>query len=239
MIAKKLYINRVLVAVILTLFSHTACSVAITDTSLLIGKKWWGGPPVTVTEYKALEPLCKLVMVNYFFKHPFWYDMNRPDPIFQMPEYRMGYKADWLHHYCDAQINRFRFIVSDRKSPRSSYMDSWIGELQYSIEAATETKHPYLYRLLTELAEAYYFTHDYSTAIRFSLDAIKANDKNPKAHRMLAESYMKAGKKNEALQAVNVGLKSCPDSKILKNLLSDLTATPANASTDPAPGPIK
>jgi hypothetical protein len=242
MLKKNPSVRRAVVAVILSIASNTCASEErdiIMDFSRVIGKKWWHGPAVTVTEYKSFEPLCKLVMVNYVFHNVFWLDMNRPNPIFLKPEYRMGYKADWLHHYCDAKISRFRFIVSDARMPRYIYMEKWVSGMEYCAEAAKSTKHPYLNVLLTEWAEALYFDRKYTEAVQVSLEAVKLNPKYPKAYRMLAESYVKLGQKNEAVAALNAGLKISPDSKILINLLSDITSKPTSSNSNSQTTPVK
>ena len=219
----------------LSLQTSAAEEKVIKDFNLTLGQQIiQNGPPVTPIELKSLDPLCKLVTANMASNNFFWLNLT-PHAIFDKPEYRMGKNAYWLHHHCIAQLARIRFFASSNNLDQARNMEVWQTNAAFdvhAISAATST-YGYKYVIYTDLAESYYFDKQYHKAIDTSRKAIEINNKYPKAYRILAESFMKSGQTNMALEAVKAGLNIIPDSKTLKNLHEELTAKSAPQNNAP------
>lgn len=228
------------------IFMANMCVVGapvITNFSQLIGEEVQGAP-ITYTEYKALEPLCKLVLTNMASNNAFWlaYNEEEHQHIFQRPEFAMGNGANWLHHYCWGKLGKFRFFTTSSVSSRSAGLQEWQRQMDYCANAIRrDPSYAYRYIVFTELAESYYQLKNYNQAIKHARMAIEANKKYAKAYGVLADSYIKNGERDNALEVVAAGLKIAPDSKILKNRYAELKSKPpaANPGNSPYPAAAK
>ncbi|MFM8333720.1 MAG: tetratricopeptide repeat protein [Candidatus Methylumidiphilus sp.] len=203
----------------------------ILDFSSLLGAYPFAGyRPVTVTEYKALEPYCKLILSNYLRGNTFWFDYTKTFPVFQRPEFRMGHGSSWAHHYCHGKVHKYRYFAAFDKQTRDSALGIWNSQMHYSLDQANRYTKNYAYKfdILTELAETEYYMGELSESVIHATKAIKENNKHIRAYRVLADSYIKMKEPDKALSVVNEGLNIIPDAKSLLLLHSELTGKPAN-----------
>ena len=233
MLKKEFCHAYVAMALALSLFGH--CSWAadhvkyadiITDSTFLIGKQPFGDRPVTIAEFKALDPLCRLILANYVSDIKFWLNTRDPHPILRKKEFQMGLKADWMHHYCHGQLAKFRYFTAKTKNISDGSLIAWQTESNYSVNGIfAMPEYAYKHVIIAELAESLYYRKNYREAIFNAQKAIKFNKQYMKGYRVLAESLIQSGEPDKALDVIASGLKIFPNSGPLKNLYAEATTS--------------
>jgi tetratricopeptide (TPR) repeat protein len=115
----------------------------------------------------------------------------------------------------------------------------WQSETAYSVNAIANNPNNYAYShiIYAEMAEAYYAGQKDRTAISYAQKSIGKAKNYLKPYRILAESFMKNGEPDKALQVASDGLKLFPDSKVLMSIRSEASAKKSKAQPGSTPAP--
>lgn len=193
----------------------------------LVGKGLYG-KVLTESDVRSMDVVCKHVLAHFIlvgFEGGSAFPQT--SPLLERPEFAMVRGVSFMHHYCDAKVEKFRFTTASSGDVRARSLRNWGKGIQYCINAADDHYRdwPYRHMLYTEMAE--YSYHDLKTnqAINFALKALELNDKYVPAYAVAADAYSRIKKKDEAIKILTQGLEKTTNNKPLVNRYKRLTGS--------------
>lgn len=212
---------------------------AIPQSIGLVGKGLYG-KALTEADLRSMDTMCKHVLAHFIlvgFESGSAFPQD--SPLLSRPEFAMVKGVPFMHHYCDAKLEKFRYESSLKPEVRAKSLEKWGKGMQYCINSADYNYKDWPYRnvLYTEMAE--YNLHDGKAqqAIAFALKAIDLNDKYVPSYAIAADAYVQIGKKAEAVKILELGIEKSINNKPLRNRYKRLTgiAPPITVVPDNSP----
>ena len=178
---------------------------------------------MTEQDKLLLSPVCKLILVEKPSAHQPGGQVTNA-MLFEKPEYRMAKGNIHLHHYCYGEIHKGRYFSSKTKVDRMRFLDAFIKDLDYVL-THSPNEWPYFYELHHEQAEMYFSAGDLPKALNKANLALTRQPDFDKSHALISDIYLKQGKKNNAIEQLQLALKANPTSKRLLRRLKALNPT--------------
>lgn len=179
---------------------------------------------LTVDDVKVMEPVCILILGYEGDGGGFWYPRLSKDPILTKPEYVIARGAQSFHHYCWAEIARYRYYRAKDKATRDDMAEAMVADLQFVLtkRSLLPPNWPYLPKIIVALGEGQLMAGRNAEAVQSFARAIEQDKKYAPAYHALADFWIKAGDKAKALDTVTEGLKHQPDNAGLRKRYKEL-----------------
>lgn len=185
-----------------------------------------GGEPITPLEDASVEPTCRAIglgRIDGFF----WLEgLKRAGQlgILERPENAMALNAPWFHHYCWGKLAKFRYFAAKDEIKRDFYAKTWRSEMDYVIKVTVKAgvEWTYLPVIYGEIAEVYYYNHEYSVVVKVAEESLKLDSSYVRTYVLLSDAYAKLNDRAKALDWATRGLNVRPDSKALNSRYKEL-----------------
>lgn len=191
----------------------------------LVGKPYYG-KILTVSDVRAMDVMCKhvvafFVMAENGSSSPF----PQNYPLMETAEFKIAKGVNFNHHYCDAQIEKNRYLVLSNSGDRARALRDWEGGIQYCINAA-EYHFPswsYRYLLYAQMADIGINKNKPYFALDYAKKAIAFDKKYAPAYVAASDALVLLNKKSEAIDFLELGLSNSDSTKALARRYSELT----------------
>jgi tetratricopeptide (TPR) repeat protein len=140
----------------------------------------------------------------------------------------LGHGWTYLHHYCYglyeiSEASRFGTAPQLRKH----LFNDAIGQIDFVLDR-TDEKFPLRYAMLLDQAYAWSRLYKWPKAEEVLRSAIAINPEEDVGYFRLAEAQIAAGKRDDARETIETGLRHKPDSRWLKRALAKLSMSSKN-----------
>lgn len=191
----------------------------------LVGKSYYG-KILTLSDVRAMDVMCKhvvafFVMAENGSSSPF----PQNYPLMETVEFKMAKGVNFNHHYCDAQIEKNRYLVLSNSGNRARALRDWESGIQYCINAA-EYHFPswsYRYLLYAQMADIGINKNNPYFALDYAKKAIALDKKYAPAYVAASDALVLLNKKSEAVSFLELGLSNSDSTKALARRYSELT----------------
>lgn len=141
---------------------------------------------------------------------------------------RLGHDFSHTHHYCAAlhSLRLARSIISldrNQQQGKKGLLANVTGEIGY-MEAHANPAYILFPAIYSTKAEAYFISGNTDEAVKYLYKAIKSNRKYTKPYKILADFYLDLGRRQDAREVLEKGLKYSPKSKSLQRRMKKLAA---------------
>lgn len=175
---------------------------------------------ITEIDKRTMPLLCRLILIDKPSAHLGSGQIENA-ALFEKPEYRMAKGNIHVHHYCYAFLDKNRYFSSSDPAKKSFFLHVFMGEIDYVLNASPK-EWEFFHQLYYEQAEMYFLANDLPKALQKANEALKHRPDFDKAHALMSDTYLKLGKRGEAIQQLQIGLKASPASLRLIRRLKEI-----------------
>lgn len=173
---------------------------------------------LTSDDVRVMEPVCVLILSTENDGGGFWFPRLKNDPIFNRPEYAIARGVSSYHHYCWAEVARYRYYRARDAMARNDMAQMMIDDIQFVINkrALLPPGWPYMPKMYVALGEGYLMANKVEEGVRYFQRALEEDPKYAPAYHAIADLWRRMGDGKRALEAVERGLKVIPDNMGLR-----------------------
>lgn len=172
----------------------------------------------TDAEVKAMPPYCAARYDGDANQRKHWGQVIGPDFMH-------------THHLCDGFGYLNRYTSERRPQKKKALLGSALGTLNYVL-SHVQPSFPLLPVTYLTRARVYAYQQEHGKALADALKALELDPSLVEAYAFAAETYVKLGKKDDALGVVSAGLRHIPGNGALQRLYDNL------GGKQPYPEPI-
>lgn len=190
-------------------------------------------PPVDIGDIKLIEPVCVLILAyeKRGDDNPslgYWYPQLKNSPLLDLPEYRMAKDASSLHHYCWAEVLRYRYYRETKAGVRRSLARAITGGYKFVIDHPEylPKNWPYMAKMYVDYGKGLLLEKKPGEAVVAFKTAINLDPEYVLAYSALADVLVQDGQKSKAMESIVEGLKYRPESKPLRRRYEELGGKP-------------